>query len=129
MQRVNKFRTLWLIFGISSAVLLAVFIPLIIIFGLRRVYLPMGIFAALTLGLIYSTLLCFISYSEHRIYTRIVAALTNGKGKIADIADTSGIKAEYVSLYISKAMKKKYIVGYKLCDDKLIADNSIEGAN
>ena len=109
MQRVDKFRILWLTLGIAAAVLLCVFLSLIIFMGLRSLYVAMGIFAVLTLALIYAVPFCFIAYHRHRIYTKIACAVAEGKNTPSAVANAAGIKEEYISIYTERCVKRKYI--------------------
>ena len=109
MQRVDKFRILWLALGIAAAVCVCLFSSLIIIMGLRSLYVPVGIFAGLTLVMIYAVPFCFIAYHRHRIYTKIAYAVAEGKNTPAAVANAAEIKAEYISTYITRCKRLKYI--------------------
>ena len=109
MQRVDKFRILWLVLGISAAVLICVFSSLAVIFALRYSYVAMGVFSGAVLLLLYAVPISFIAYHNHRIYTKIVDAVKENSVTLAEIAERAQIKEEYISIYTERCIKKRYI--------------------
>ena len=106
MEKLNRFRKIFLALTVISAVLLVGCAALTVVFCMKMNYVPMGVFAVLTLGGLYALPACIVEYRDHGTMARLLAALSDTELGEEEIAAATGLKPEGV-LWYTKLMKER----------------------
>ncbi len=126
MEKVKKIKKIWLITGISSAVLGAASIVGIVLFAINLLYVPMAISIAFTAHAFYGCPFYFIAFGNARLCERVVTAvLEHGLTDIESISKFTMAKPDFAKSLIEKCLMKGYLTGYMLDGDRLVSLESV----
>ena len=107
-DKIARYRKIWLIAVIASAVLLALSAALTVIFGLRMLYFPMGAFSVLGLAAIYLLPMSIIEYLDHKTYSRIAEIGGADIPEADKVAEALSLTAEGAAYYLARAEARGY---------------------
>jgi hypothetical protein len=109
MEKISFFRKIFLALTVVSAVLLVGCAALTVVFGMKMNYVPMGVFAVLTLGALYALPACIVEYRDHGTMLRLFAAFSDTELGEEEIAAAVGLKPNGVLWYTKRMKERKYV--------------------
>ena len=120
MEKLLRAKRLWLFWAVGSVVLGGISIAGIIFFILKLWYVPMAVCILITAHGFYGCPFYFIEYSNIKRCELILNAIDVGDRDLSVIAEKAMVREDFAKVLIEKAVKKGYITGYMLGEEKII---------
>ena len=126
MQKAKNEKTLWLTVGILTAVFAVVAIPCIVFSALSGAYFWMAVAIAFTAHGFYGVTFYFLAFKRAGDRIRCVMAFEDGLRSIDKIGAYTMLTEEATRQVLGECLKKEFIRGYYLGEDRLLPIESEE---